>query len=205
MYYDYDEPHWVYQIHGRFRFSRTLYIGETNSVPRRMSQHRRQKDWWPDDGRISWRQYPDRVSALAAEEAAIRRKQPVHNIKHNGRVEVSIEADVELSGNGLFAMTAMALGVFLMLKWGSDAYAVRRARTLALRQGIEQESPRVANPFTENPLGTPAKLFYTMLVMACAPPPPRIVPGDPESMAALDAWQKAMAPAAALWAAPSVS
>jgi len=200
MYYDYDEPHWVYQINGRFRFSRTLYIGETNSVPRRMSQHRREKDWWPDNGRISWRQYPDRASALEAEARAIRRKHPVHNIQHNTvRVEVSVEAEVNLSLNGVAAVVAGLTGLYLLVKWGADVLAVRRERELAQRQGIGHQSPAVANPFTQQPLSTAASVFYAALVVALMPPAPIVRAGDLESAARLLAWKKNMDTLTATW------
>lgn len=201
----YDEPHWLYRIYDGPKGKRLLYVGVTNSLPRRMSQHLRDKEWFPDDGRITFEMYDDRTSVLAAEEAAIRKERPLYNVQHNIRVEVSIKADIELTGNGLFAMIVMGLGVALLLKWGADAYAVRRERTLAERQGIEHESPKVACPFTENPPGTAAKLFWTMLALASTPPPPPVVADDPESLAALERWQKNMAPVASIWAKAAAS
>ena len=138
---------------------------------------------------------------LAAEARAIRRKHPVYNKQHNIRVEVS--AEVELSDNGAAATLAMVFGTAMLVKWGADAYAVRRTRTLAERQGIEQESPKVPCPFTEDRLGTLGKLFWTAMALSSAPPLPSIVPGDPESHTAFPAWQKSMDPITALWARPS--
>ncbi len=200
-----DGPQWLYRIYDGPKGKRLLYVGVTSSLPRRMSQHLRDKEWFPADGRITFEMYDDRASVLAAEEAAITKERPLYNVQHNIRVEVSIRAEVELTGNALFAMLAMGLGVALLLKWGSDVYAVRRERELAERQGIEHESPNVACPFTENPPGTAAKLFWTMLALAASPPPPPIVPGDAESYAVFDSWQKSMAPVAAIWAKASAN
>jgi len=139
---------------------------------------------------------------LAAEARAIRRKHPVYNKQHNIRVEVS--AEVELSGNGIAAMLAMVFDSAMLVKWGADAYAVRRTHTLAERQGIEPESPKVSCPFTEERPGTLGKLFWTTLALAYAPPPPPIVLGDQESYAAFLVWQKEQKdPIATLWAQPS--
>jgi predicted GIY-YIG superfamily endonuclease len=194
-----DGPQWLYRIYDSPKGKVLLYIGVTDSLSRRIGQHVRGKEWFPPDGRITFVMYAGRASVLAAEEAAIRRERPVHNIQHNIRIELAVRADFNLTGNGLFAMTAAVLGACLLLKWGSDAYAVRRVRVLAERQGIEHESPKVACPFTENPMSTPAKLFWTALLAASVPPPPRIVPGDPKSLEAFAAWQKAMAPVGAIW------
>src|SRR6266446_1774497 len=90
-----DDPQYLYEIRGRLRIGRPLYIGISDSVPRRMSQHRREKDWWPENGQIRWKQYPDRPTVATAERAAIHRKHPVYNKQHNTyRLEVS--ADIEL-------------------------------------------------------------------------------------------------------------
>ena len=196
-----DDPQWLYEIRGRFWFSRPLWIGVTNSVPRRLGEHQRDKDWFADSRRISYKPFPDRPTVLAAEARTIRRKHPVYNKQHNIRVEVS--AEVELSGNGVAAMLTMVFGAAMLVKWGADAYAVRRTRTLAERQGIEQESPKVPCPFTEDRLGTLGKLFWTAVALSSAPPPPSIAPGDPESHTAYLAWQKSTDPIAALWARPS--
>jgi hypothetical protein len=196
-----DDPQWLYEIRGRFWFSRPLWIGVTNSVPRRMGEHQRDKDWFAESRRISYKPFPDRPTVLTAEARAIRRKHPVYNKQHNTRVEVS--AEVELSGNGVAAMLAMVFGAAMLVKWGSDVYAVRRTRTLAELQGIEQESPKVPCPFTEERPGTLGKLFWTTMALAYAPPPPPIVLDDPESHAAFLAWQKSMDPIAVLWARPS--
>ncbi len=130
---------------------------------------------------------------LAAEEKAIRRERPAHNIQHNTvRIDVSVRADVNVSVSNVAGMMALGLGPFLLAKWGTDAYAVRRARVLAERQGLEHESPRVACPFTEKPLSAPAQMFYVMLALAGSPPPPAVQSGNPESVAAFRAWYEQM-------------
>lgn len=201
----YDEPHWLYRIYDGPKGKRLLYIGVTNSLPRRISQHLRDKWWFPDDGRITFEMYDDRASVLAAEERAIRREKPLYNVQHNIRVEVSIKAEVNLSLNSAAAIVAAIAGVYLLAKWGSDVYAVRREHQLAERQGIEHELPKVTNPFTEQPPSTAATVFYSALAVACMPPPPIVRQGDPKSAEACLAWHKNMAALTAPMAAPSAA
>jgi len=72
-----------------------LYIGITNSVPRRFDQHG-DKPWWTQVERSTLEHYPSRREALAAEKAAIQAEKPVWNVCHNkvhkeGKVTVSRE------------------------------------------------------------------------------------------------------------------
>lgn len=60
-----------------------LYIGITNSVPRRFDQHDDDKPWYADVTRVVLEHHPDRQAALAAEKAAIQAEHPKYNIVHN--------------------------------------------------------------------------------------------------------------------------
>lgn len=60
-----------------------LYIGITNSIPRRLDQHSDSKPWYVEATRIDVRHFPTRSAALAAEMAAIKAEHPKYNIVHN--------------------------------------------------------------------------------------------------------------------------
>ena len=57
-----------------------LYIGVAKNFGLRWAKHAAVKPWWPDVQRQTVEWYPDRESALAAEEAAIRTEKPRHNV-----------------------------------------------------------------------------------------------------------------------------
>lgn len=71
--------------HALYRFyddgGALLYVGITNSIPRRFAVHSSEKPWWPEvvDCRIAF--YPDRASLARAEEDAIRYEKPRYNVR----------------------------------------------------------------------------------------------------------------------------
>lgn len=56
-----------------------LYIGSATNPRRRYSSHRH-RDWWPAHPKAKLTEYPDRATAYAAEDEAIARERPPHNI-----------------------------------------------------------------------------------------------------------------------------
>lgn len=64
---------------------RLLYVGISFSAVARASQHRSEKDWWPDVARMEVEHLQTRSAALAAESAAIRTEKPLHNVALNGK------------------------------------------------------------------------------------------------------------------------
>lgn len=63
-----------------------LYVGIAEHWIGRLSQHRGDKSWWADVARVDVEEFPDRRSALVAEERAIKAEHPVHNVMHNGKL-----------------------------------------------------------------------------------------------------------------------
>lgn len=64
-----------------------LYIGISNTVPKRLGQHEGAKTWYHEVVRITVEHHPDRPTALAFEERAIKAERPKYNIQHNrGRI-----------------------------------------------------------------------------------------------------------------------
>lgn len=63
-----------------------LYVGISASAFIRMIQHRDTKDWWTDVARMDIEHLDTRRQAVLAEEQAIEREHPVHNVIHNGTV-----------------------------------------------------------------------------------------------------------------------
>lgn len=60
-----------------------LYVGISKSWTDRLVQHRRDKVWFGHVARVDVAYYKDRDAVLDAEQEAIRRERPVHNIVHN--------------------------------------------------------------------------------------------------------------------------
>lgn len=56
-----------------------LYVGCTNHIARRLTNHASGREWFPEVARIEVDRYPDEASGLAAERAAIKSLNPTHN------------------------------------------------------------------------------------------------------------------------------
>jgi predicted GIY-YIG superfamily endonuclease len=60
-----------------------LYVGVTNSLESRFSQHQKDKPWYHQVSEIKTETYPTRDAALWAERDAIKLEKPIYNIIHN--------------------------------------------------------------------------------------------------------------------------
>lgn len=60
-----------------------LYIGITNCLPARLTQHDQDKKWWTDVTRVHVEHFATRPEALAAEKEAIQSEVPFWNIMHS--------------------------------------------------------------------------------------------------------------------------
>jgi predicted GIY-YIG superfamily endonuclease len=65
------------------RNDKLLYVGITDDLWGRMSQHRRLSRWWKHMERLDWEEWPDREAALGKESVLIRRHRPPYNIAGN--------------------------------------------------------------------------------------------------------------------------
>lgn len=61
---------------------RLLYVGITSRVPSRLSQHARDKEWFPYVARASFEHYQHRDDAALAEKKTIKRERPLYNLAH---------------------------------------------------------------------------------------------------------------------------
>lgn len=66
---------------------RLIYIGISNAWHHRMQEHRRSQPWWDEVEHVFTISFPDRRSALVAEEAAIKSERPAYNIVHTSSSE----------------------------------------------------------------------------------------------------------------------
>lgn len=60
-----------------------LYIGVSNDPEVRYVQHAADKPWWPEVVTMTTEWFDTRVQALAAETAAIKAEDPLHNRQHS--------------------------------------------------------------------------------------------------------------------------
>lgn len=62
-----------------------LYIGITNSLPRRQASHESRSTWMDFAARSTMKRFPTRASAEVVEAVSIRHRAPLFNIEHNDR------------------------------------------------------------------------------------------------------------------------
>lgn len=60
-----------------------LYVGIATHHVARLQQHAKDAHWSKDIRRVTVEMLPDRWAALSAEEAAIKKEKPRHNVVHN--------------------------------------------------------------------------------------------------------------------------
>ncbi|MFE1170486.1 hypothetical protein [Nocardiopsis sp. NPDC058789] len=60
-----------------------LYIGITNSLPRRQASHEGRSTWMDFAVRSTMKRFPTRASAEVVEAASIRHERPLFNVEHN--------------------------------------------------------------------------------------------------------------------------
>ncbi|MEV2239603.1 GIY-YIG nuclease family protein [Micromonospora sp. NPDC049891] len=99
-----------------------LYIGITNDVRRRFSNHARRKAWWvdvdPARTRVEW--LPCRDEAETAELQAIRDEKPLHNV-------------ITSDENGCARFLPSATGA----RWGRPKWQPSRSQALAVDVVVE--------------------------------------------------------------------
>lgn len=77
-----DEPHFVYRIWSRDDV--ILYVGMTNNLEKRMTDHRLHSKFCLDIDDVVITQHPDRTTAARVETDEIRRLRPRHNMMGRG-------------------------------------------------------------------------------------------------------------------------
>lgn len=74
-----------------------LYVGISLNVFARLSQHRRDKEWWDEVTEITVKHYDTREQALDAEAKSIKKDNPKYNIAMNNGVHVQLDRDSEVA------------------------------------------------------------------------------------------------------------
>jgi len=74
-----------------------LYVGISLNVFARLSQHRRDKEWWDEVTEITVKHYDTREEALDAEAKSIKTDGPKYNIAMNNGVHVTLDRDSEIA------------------------------------------------------------------------------------------------------------
>lgn len=72
-----------------------LYVGQSARLPRRLSQHRREKDWWREVVRIELDRCESKAEALRLERDLIERRHPPYNVALNPQPRKRREAEPE--------------------------------------------------------------------------------------------------------------
>lgn len=76
------EGSWVYRLWDKEGIA--LYVGMTERLRTRLSEHLVNKDWWSSVEFADAASCADRSAAMHEEAQQIRALHPVHNIHHNG-------------------------------------------------------------------------------------------------------------------------
>lgn len=79
------DPGPTYLYRARDDNGRLLYIGIATDWTGRWRHHRERSPWFPSVSKLELELYPTRQAARDAEEAAIKREAPVHNVEHTDR------------------------------------------------------------------------------------------------------------------------
>jgi len=74
-----------------------LYVGISLNVFARLSQHRRDKEWWDEVTEIKVKHFDTREEALDAEAKSIKNDSPKYNIAMNNGVHVTLDRDSEIA------------------------------------------------------------------------------------------------------------
>ena len=80
-----------------------LYVGITGNPAKRLSQHRREKDWWDSVSRVEMQRFASREELEAAERAAVIAEKPLHNVVFNGpntssQVKPKVQRETDRAG-----------------------------------------------------------------------------------------------------------
>jgi predicted GIY-YIG superfamily endonuclease len=121
-----------------------LYVGITVNPAARFAQHAADKPWWPQVARREVEWYGSRRSALAAEEAAIKRHSPGANRQHSPDYP-SIAVTVYVSPNQFRSMDLLCrvLDVRKAGQW--SAHDILLSMLLAREaeaRGLSGDAPR---------------------------------------------------------------
>ena len=73
------------------KYGQLLYIGISLNVVNRLISHKRYSEWFVDIANITMEKFPTRNEAIIAEQLAIARERPKHNIVHNREPKKSQE------------------------------------------------------------------------------------------------------------------
>jgi hypothetical protein len=76
-----DGQTWLYRLYGSDL--QLLYVGISHRWPSRMKQHSKDKSWFDLVCRVDVESYPSRRDAQKAEQTAISRERPIHNVHYN--------------------------------------------------------------------------------------------------------------------------
>lgn len=64
-----------------------LYIGISGSLPTRLGQHAKQKDWWHEVVSVEVQHFDTKEAVLGAEKSAIESERPAYNVVYNSGAE----------------------------------------------------------------------------------------------------------------------
>lgn len=89
-----------------------LYVGVSNNITRRWTQHQAIQPWWFDVVTASVEHYETRGEALEAELTAIRQESPIHNIAGVLRERESVDDRYESMREAALRVTCPDCGAF---------------------------------------------------------------------------------------------
>ena len=84
-------PHYVYFFADETGAAQ--YVGMTANMQRRLSEHKRDRNWWSDDLELMFFEVPTRSYAHRMELALIKAMKPKYNVQGNNLCDVEENAD----------------------------------------------------------------------------------------------------------------
>lgn len=116
-----------------------VYVGISNSALKRTMNHRSQSKWFDIVVRIEIERFPDRETALAAEEAAIQNEKPLLNLRYGRRYGISSRNPEKQRRHEADLAEALSKGIKVHRGRGIRWQIVMAEKGVKYPYGIEEE------------------------------------------------------------------
>jgi hypothetical protein len=113
-----------------------VYVGVTNHLPKRLTQHRNDKPWWSVVTDVRIQHFDSRDEASAAEAVAIKDEDPLYNIAPGPRGDMKTRRqEVKAARAAAAAARAADLRERGVYEWNLKCHNCRRFGSVELPMG----------------------------------------------------------------------